>query len=149
MLSTTRIFPKTPRLKNHRPKFSGIFINPDPRPPPIRWFHREMRASDSRCVETNARGARGTGVSFGDRTMRGHHGEQDTLLLPSTPPRPLRERGRGCAVAFAVARVQSRKPHALHLRRTEYPAPPTARQECPLREIRFSRKSPFGCLPVA
>src|ERR1700722_1969858 len=59
MLSTTPIFPKTPRLKNHRPKFSGIFIHTDPSSPPIRWFHREMRASDSRCVETNALEGRG------------------------------------------------------------------------------------------
>src|ERR1700722_14358518 len=65
MLSTTRIFPKTPRLKNHRPKFSGIFIHTDPSSQPIRWFHREMRASDSRCVETNARGERGERVAGG------------------------------------------------------------------------------------
>jgi hypothetical protein len=59
MLSTTRIFPKTPRLKNHRPKFSRIFIHTDPSDAPTQCFHSKMRASDSRCVETNAQGARG------------------------------------------------------------------------------------------
>src|SRR3984957_19332582 len=87
MLSTTRIFPKTPRLKNHRPKFSGIFIHTDPSSPPIRWFHREMKASDSRCVETNAQGARGAGQDGKTRRQK--------LAQPPTTLSPLSPRGRG------------------------------------------------------
>src|ERR1700722_11129735 len=92
MLSTTRIFPKTPRLKNHRPKFSGLFIHTDPSEAPTRCFHSEMRASDSRCVESNALEGRGEKDLWGPSEF-----SPTSLSVLSCPPRPLRERGWGWA----------------------------------------------------
>src|ERR1700722_6200030 len=104
MLSTTRIFPKTPRLKNHRPKFSGIFIHTDPSSPPIRGFHREMRASDSRCVETNALEGRGENKLWKPCAS-------SRTSLPSCPA-PLAPRGRGVGGEGALhARLPSRMRH--------------------------------------